>query len=174
MLVTHWIFFGVILVVAVQRLWELRLSKRHEQALQQQGGRVHETTRYTWIQLIHGFWFISMVAEVVLLHRPFYLWLALPALLVFGGGQVLRYLAITALGKYWTVKIVSLPDAPIVQTGIYRYLRHPNYLGVVLEIASLPLLHTAYLTAIIFSVTNTALITSRIRREEEVLDRRRP
>jgi methyltransferase len=90
-------------------------------------------------------------------------------LLIFVIGQSLRYAAIRTLGRRWTVRIVTLPDAPLVRSGIYRYLRHPNYLGVALEIAAVPLLHTAYLTAILFTLANACLLAVRIRAEERAL-----
>jgi methyltransferase len=84
-------------------------------------------------------------------------------------GQSLRYAAILSLQWRWTVKIMTLPGLPLVRRGIYRYLRHPNYLGVVLEILAVPLLHTAYLTAILFSLANGLLLSVRIKTEDQAL-----
>jgi methyltransferase len=110
-----------------------------------------------------------MIVEVVGLARPFVPVLAAGALLILVIGQSLRYAAIRTLGWRWTVRIMTLPDAPLIRSGIYRYLRHPNYLGVALEIAAVPLLHTAYLTAVLFTLANACLLAVRIRAEERAL-----
>ena len=88
---------------------------------------------------------------------------------MFLAGQALRMAAMRALGERWTVKVMTVPGAPPVQRGIFRWLRHPNYLGVILEIAALPLIHGAYLTTIVFSLCNAVLLTRRIRAEEDAL-----
>jgi methyltransferase len=121
------------------------------------------------MQLLHTLWLMSIVLEVTLLRPPFQLWLSAPAALCFGIGQCLRYAAIHALGGRWTVRVLTLPGAPPVARGIYRYLRHPNYLGVVLEIAALPLMHSAWRSAVVFSLANAALLVVRIRAEEHAL-----
>ncbi|MGL4880646.1 MAG: isoprenylcysteine carboxylmethyltransferase family protein, partial [Waterburya sp.] len=84
-------------------------------------------------------------------------------------GQVLRYLSMQALSWRWTLPIMTVPNLPVVEFGIYRYLRHPNWLGVILEIAFLPLIHSAYLTAIAFSLGNAMLMIKRIQTEEQAL-----
>jgi methyltransferase len=95
--------------------------------------------------------------------------LAITATVVFVAGQVLRYSAILALGSRWSVKVMTVPNEPPVTTGIYRWLRHPNYLGVVLEIASLPLLHSGFLTAVVFSAWNGYVLGRRVHAEEKAL-----
>jgi methyltransferase len=94
---------------------------------------------------------------------------AVVAGIAFGAGQALRLIAIRTLGERWTVKVITLPGEPAVAHGIFRYLRHPNYLGVIIEIAALPMLHGAYLTALTFSVLNLLLLRARIRAEERAL-----
>ena len=85
-------------------------------------------------------------------------------------GQGLRYAAIHTLGERWTVRVMTLPGAAPVTHGIYHFIRHPNYLGVMLEIAAVPLIHSAYLTAITFSIANGLLLAWRIRTEEAALN----
>ena len=111
-----------------------------------------------------------MLAEVYLLDRPFIPWLTLAAIIFVLIGQSLRYAAILTLGPRWTVRVMTLPTEPPITRGIYRYVRHPNYLGVILEIAAVPLLHTAYLTALLFTLANAALLVVRIRTEERALE----
>jgi methyltransferase len=98
--------------------------------------------------------------------------LAVAAFTVFAAGQVLRLTAIRTLGWRWSTRIMTVPGpagAP-VRHGIYRYVRHPNYLGVELEILGAPLLHSAYLTSAVFGVANALLLRDRIRREEQALE----
>jgi methyltransferase len=162
-------FVCLLVCVVIQRLIEVRVSKRNEAALLQEGASEHAPEQMPWMVALHAGWLIFTALEVLLLHRPFRLWLAVLALLVFSAGQVLRLLAIHALDDRWTVKVITLPGAPAISDGIFRYLRHPNYLGVVLEIAALPLVHGAWLSALVFSIANGFLLRARIRAEERAL-----
>ncbi|HEX5656470.1 MAG TPA: isoprenylcysteine carboxylmethyltransferase family protein [Polyangiales bacterium] len=159
----------LLVCVVIQRLIEVRVSKRNEAALLQQGASEHAPGQMPWMIALHAGWLVSSLLEVWLFERPFRVWLAVLALLVFSAGQVLRLLAIQALDDRWTVKVITLPGAPAISDGIFRYLRHPNYLGVVLEIAALPLVHGAWLTALLFSIANGLLLRARIRAEEQAL-----
>ncbi|HEY6880094.1 MAG TPA: isoprenylcysteine carboxylmethyltransferase family protein [Polyangiales bacterium] len=164
-----WAYVCLLACVVVQRLLEVRVSKRHEALLRARGASEHAPAQMPWMVALHASWLSCCLLEVWLLHRPFRLWLGLLALLVFSLGQLLRLLAIEALGGRWTVKIITLPGAPAISHGIFRYLRHPNYLGVILEIAALPLIHGAWLTALVFSIANGALLYARIGAEERAL-----
>ena len=166
---TRWIFLLLVILLGVQRLAELRLSARNERRILELGGREHTPGQFTVMRWMHIAWFLAMIAEVFGLQRPFHPTLALVASLAFLAGQALRYTAIHTLGERWTVRVMTLPGAKPVSQGIYRFIRHPNYLGVVLEIAAVPLLHNAYLTAIFFSIANALLLAWRIRKEESAL-----
>jgi methyltransferase len=85
-------------------------------------------------------------------------------------GQALRLTAIRTLGWRWSTRVMTVPGVLPVQHGIYRYIRHPNYLGVELEILAVPLLSSAYLTSAVFGVANALLLRDRIRREEQALE----
>jgi methyltransferase len=169
-MVTQALFVVVVLILAVQRLLELRLSGRNEARILAAGGREHAPGQFTLMKVLHSIWFVAMVAEVILLDRPFIPLLSALALSIFLLGQVLRYAAIRTLDWRWTVRIMTLPDAPPIEVGVYRYIRHPNYLGVILEIAAAPLLHTACLTSIVFTLANAGLLIARIRAEERALN----
>lgn len=166
---TQLLFLALVLTLAAQRLWELRLSTRHEAALRAQGAREAGAGHFTAMRLLHTLWFVAMVAEVFLLERPFVPWLAVVGVAGLIAGQALRYAAIRTLGERWTVRVLVLPGATPVSGGIYRWIRHPNYLGVILEIAAVPLIHTAWLTSLAFSVLNALLLRVRIRTEETAL-----
>jgi methyltransferase len=167
--VTELLFLGLVVAVAVQRLWELRLSARNEAALRARGGVEAGAGHMNAMRLLHTAWLVAMPVEVFLLDRPFVPWLAAIAAVGLVAGQTLRYAAIRTLGPRWTAKVMILPDAPAVSSGLYRRIRHPNYVGVILEIAFVPLLHTAWLTAVAFTVLNALLLRVRIRTEEQAL-----
>ncbi len=164
-----WIFTALVLLLALQRIYELRLSTRNEALIRSRGGREHAAWQVQAMKVLHTGWFIAMLVEVHALHRPFIPSLSLLALLTLIAGQSLRYAAIRSLGWRWTVSVMTLPGVPLVQKGIYRYMRHPNYLGVILEILAVPLLHSAYVTAVIFSLANLFLLGARIRAEQQAL-----
>jgi methyltransferase len=167
---TRGVFVISVLVLALQRLLELRLSRHNEANILAHGGHEYGADHFGWMKALHTTWFVAMLTEVFLLDRPFIPWLAAIAFILLIMGQSLRYAAILTLGSRWTVRIMTLPTQPPITRGIYHYVRHPNYLGVILEIAAVPLLHTAYLTALVFTLANAILLAVRIRTEEHALD----
>lgn len=167
---TQFVFLAFVLLLAVQRIFELRLSQRNEAKLLSRGGKEHAPGHFRFMKLTHTLWFVSMVVEVVLFpHASFVPAVAVPACALFLFGQYLRYAAIRTLGERWSVKILTVPGEASVAAGIYRYIRHPNYLGVILEIFAVPLLHGAWITAILFSLLNAIVLWIRIRAEEQAL-----
>jgi methyltransferase len=163
------IFTGIAIAVMVQRLFELRISKRNAAQLIAQGGQVHHDNSIKLVKGLQLGWFAAMLTEVWLLDRPFIPVLAAIALCATVIGQYLRYLSMQALRLRWTLPIITLPGVPAVDTGIYHYLRHPNWLGVILEILAVPLIHSAYLSAIFFSIANAFLLSQRVQSEESAL-----
>ena len=166
---TQWIFLIIVGLLIIQRLAEMIYSGRNEKAIQARGGYEASGEHFIYMKALHSLWFLAMLAEVYFLSRVFYPPLFIGALAALCLGQILRYAAIRTLGERWTVKIMILPDAPAVVGGIFRYIRHPNYLGVIIEIAAVPLLHTAWLTTLVFSLLNGLLLIVRIRAEEKAL-----
>ena len=169
-MVTRLLFLGFAAALGLQRLFELRLSRRNEQWMRLRGGREHVPGTYPGIVALHTAWFAAMLLEVFLGRRRFHPRLAILALGLFAAGQSLRLTAIRTLGPRWSTRVMTVPGAAPVQHGIYRYLRHPNYLGVELEILAAPLVHSAYLTAAAFGAANLLLLRDRIRREEQALE----
>lgn len=168
-MVTRALLLALLALLGLQRLLELRLSRRNEELLRREGAVEHVPHQYVWMRLMHLAWFLCIPLEVYLLQRPFQLPVALLALLGLAAGQVLRLTAIRTLGWRWSVRVFTLPRTPRVQRGIYRWVSHPNYLGVALELASVPMLHGAWLTALVFSLLNAVLLGYRIRAEERYL-----
>lgn len=169
MVTTQWIFLSLVALLALQRISELRLSRRNEDSLRALGAQEHGADHFPIMKLLHTTWFLAMLGEVFWLDRPWIPAISLAGLALVVLGQSLRYAAIHTLGPLWTVRILTLPGTGPVEHGIYRFIRHPNYLGVILEIFAVPLLHTAYLTTILFTVLNAILLRVRIRAEERAL-----
>ena len=168
-MVSRLLFSGLVVGVAGQRLWEVAKSRRHERALRERGAREHAPEQMAVMKALHGAWLVSTLAEPWIAKRPFRPALAMVAGAAFVGGQALRISAMRALGDRWTVKIITVPGEPPVAQGVFRHIRHPNYAGVVLEMAALPMMHGAWGTALTFSIANALLLRARIREEERAL-----
>lgn len=168
-MLTEVLFACLVLAVAAQRLAELRVSKRHAELLQRAGAQEHARSQTPVVAALHTLWLVSMLVEVLVLRPAPRLGLSLAAGVVLAAGEGLRYAARRALGVRWCVRIFTLPGAEPVTSGVFRYLRHPNYLGVVLEILALPLVHSAFFTAFAFSAANAVWLAFRIRAEERAL-----
>jgi len=168
---TRTLFTGLVVLVAVQRLVELRVARRNERSKRAAGGVEVGAGHYPVMVGLHTLFLVSCVAEVWLLDRPFLPWLAAAMVAVLGLASALRWWVIRSLGGAWTTRVIVVPGRPLVAGGPYRFLPHPNYLAVALEVAALPLVHTAYLTAVVFSIANGALLAVRIRTEDAALAR---
>jgi methyltransferase len=163
------IAYAVLALVALQRLSELPLSARNTKALLAQGAIETGAGHYLLIISLHVLWLVSIL--VFLPHPTPVYW---PFLVGFALLQLLRFWVVRSLGVFWTTRIISLPGAPLVTSGPYRYLRHPNYLVVAGEILLLPLAFGEWAVAIIFSIANAAMLAWRIRAEDGALSARRP
>lgn len=166
---TRLLFTAIVIAVIIQRLLELRISQRHLTTLLAQGGQVQSDNLLPWVKRLQVSWWLAMLAEVWWIGRPWLPGLAALAILLVVAGQLLRYASMQALGNRWTLPIVTVPNQPAIATGIYRYFRHPNWLGVSLEIVGLPLVHSAYGTALGFAIANAFLLRQRIQTEELAL-----
>jgi methyltransferase len=167
-------FTLLVALIGIQRLAELAHSRRNEAWLRASGGVEHAPCQARILAWLHGAWLVSMLAEVWLSQPSFRLRLALLASLVFGVGQLLRLTAIRTLGSRWTVSVITLPGTPRVTKGPYSWMRHPNYIGVAFEIAALPLVHGAVVTAVVFSVLNAIALVLRIDVESRALEEAEP
>lgn len=143
-------------LVVLQRLLELRLAQANLRWALSQGAREYGREHYPLFFLLHIGWMLGWLLEGLLrnqLSSIWWLWLA-----VFLLAQALRYWAIQSLGRYWNTRILIVPGTARVVGGPYRYLRHPNYLAVALELLSLPLVFNAWITALVASLLNAALL----------------
>jgi methyltransferase len=154
--------------VALQRLIELAHARRNTIRMRRLGAVEADVAGYPLYVLLHAAWLTSLAVFV-----PAATPAEWPLIGVFAVLQLGRIWVIVSLGPYWTTRIITLPDAPLVRTGPYRYLRHPNYLLVIAEIAVLPLAFGALALAAVFSALNLMLIVRRVRIENRVLAPRR-
>ena len=169
MVTRHALFFGFMGLLALERVLELWLSRRNAQRAFARGGVESGQGHYRVMVVFHTLFLAACVAEVLWLRRPFPGALGWAALGGAVAAQGLRYWAISTLGERWNSRIIVVPGAAPVTAGPYRYLRHPNYVAVVLELACVPLIHGAWLTAILFTLGNVVLLRVRIRAEEAAL-----
>lgn len=158
---------GVALLVAAQRLGELVYARRNETRLRARGAVESGASHYPLFILLHGAWLLAVFLLIPADRAPSW-----PLLAVFVLLQAARVWVVATLGPYWTTRVLSLPGAPLVRRGPYRWVRHPNYLIVTAEIAVLPLAFNAWAIAIVFSLANALLLYHRIGVEERALAER--
>jgi len=164
------LFVALVGLVAVERLVELALSRRNAARAFARGGvEVEPRVFYALMVVAHTIFLVAGPLEVYLVPRPFRPALAAAMTLLVAGAMVLRYWAVVTLGDRWNTRVIVVPGEPAVAAGPYRYLRHPNYLAVVVEAFALPLVHGAWVTAVAASCGNALLLAARIRREERAL-----
>jgi methyltransferase len=163
-------FVVLVLLVVAARLVELMVATRHLRWALHRGGVEHGSGHYPAMVLLHVALLVGCPVEALAFDRPFVPALGWTALVCVVLAHALRWWCITSLGKRWTTRVVVLPGAPAVVRGPYRWLRHPNYVAVALEGLALPLVHTAWVTALTFTVLNGVLLLGfRIPTEERAL-----
>ena len=158
-----------VLAVGAERLVEMAVSQRNLAWAYARGGLEHGRGHYPAMVALHVALLIGCVAEVWAFDRPFLPVLGWTMVAVVLATQALRWWCISTLGRRWNTRIVVIPGLPLVDRGPYRWLRHPNYVAVVVEGIALPMVHTAWITAITFTVLNAVLLRVRIRAEEDAL-----
>ncbi|WP_036970870.1 isoprenylcysteine carboxyl methyltransferase family protein [Promicromonospora kroppenstedtii] len=169
--------FYVALVAAtgVERLAELVVSARNARWSSQRGGIESGRGHFPAMVALHTGLLVACVAEAVLAGRPFLPWLGWPMLVLVLASQALRWWCVATLGHRWNTRVIVVPGLPLVSGGPYRWLRHPNYVAVVIEGIALPLVHTCWVTALTFTVLNAVLLARfRIPAEEQALRRAVP
>jgi methyltransferase len=163
-------FTVLILATGVERLAEVALSKRHAAWAFERGGKEFGKRHYPFMVVLHTGMLLACLAEVFLADRPFIPGLGWPMLAVALACQGLRYWCIGTLGRQWNARVIVVPGLGRVTRGPYRFLTHPNYVVVIAEGIALPLVHTAWVTALVFTVLNAILLFGfRIPTEERAL-----
>ena len=149
--------------VTLQRLLELAWSARNERRLRARGAFEAGAEHYPFMVALHALWLAGL--WILAWPRPANWWLVA----AYAALQIVRAWVLAALGERWTTRIIVLPGAPLVRTGPYRFLRHPNYAVVAIEIALMPLAFGLPIYAAIFSLANAAMLAWRIRAEDRAL-----
>jgi methyltransferase len=160
---------GYLLALAAERGLELVLSERNARAALAGGGVEAGRGHYLAMVAVHAAFLAACAVEPVLWPRPWPLAASLGALAAALLAMALRWWAVATLGPRWSTRVVVLPGAPPVTGGPYRWLRHPNYLAVTVELLAVPLMAGALWTAAGFALANAALLAVRIRAEEQAL-----
>lgn len=155
-------------LVAAQRIFELFLARRNERRARARGAVERGEGHYLFIVSLHVLWLVSTLVEGFLRGPEIPVFWPVP-LGLFLLVQPLRYWALFSLGESWNTKILVVPGASPVRKGPYRYLNHPNYVVVVTEILTFPLIFGAWITALVFTVLNAAVLFVRIREENRAL-----
>jgi methyltransferase len=159
---------AVLAYVVIQRLAELVYAQANTRRLLAEGGQEYGRSHYPLFILLHGGWLLAIALHARPAESPDMLLLA-----GFLASQIFRFWTLASIGRWWTTRIISSPDFPRVKKGPYRFIPHPNYTVVVVEIALLPLLLGAPIVAMIFSLANGLLLAFRIRMEAAVLEHRK-
>jgi methyltransferase len=162
-------YFALLILVGLERLLELRISKKNQRALNRQGVEKVSEPNFLAMVVMHTAVLFSAAAEVYFLRRPL-----IPALAVAAGGIFLfatglRWWVIRTMAGHWNVQVMASVKIGVVSSGPYEFIRHPNYVAVILELASLPLIHTAWITAIWATAANAWVLSSRLGAEDAML-----
>jgi methyltransferase len=153
----------ILSLVTVQRLVELFIAQAHTRSLLARGAHEVGAGHYPLIVAVHVAWLATL--WLLAPGRPI-IWPLIGLFLVL---QCMRLWVLATLGERWTTRIIVLPGAPLVTNGPYRWLRHPNYVVVVGEIAALPLAFGLVWVALVFSLLNAAVLVIRVRAESGAL-----
>jgi methyltransferase len=162
-------YLALLLLVALLRIVELQISRRHQREMVAHGAAKVNDPRFRWMVLLHTGVLVGAAVEVVFLHRPFIPVLAAVCLVIFLAANVVRWWVIRTLGEHWNVQIMNSTGLGVITTGPFRYVRHPNYAAVFVEMLVLPLIHTAWITAIAGSLAHIVVLSQRLSTEERVL-----
>lgn len=163
------LYLAFLALLYAERGLELLISRRHARLAFAAGGMETGQGQYRVMVAIHAVFPLACAGEVLALHRTFPGALGFAALASALAAQALRWWAAATLGRRWSTRIIVVPGARPVTSGPYRYLRHPNYLAVMLEAATVPLIHAAWLSAIVFVAANAALLSVRVPAEERAM-----
>jgi methyltransferase len=167
---TGYVLFTILVVlVALERLVELAVSKRNLRWSKEHGGVEYGHSHYPYMVALHVFLLVGCLVEVWVWQKPLIPALSIVMLVLVVASQALRWWCIATLGKRWNTLVVIVPGMPRVTGGPYRWMRHPNYVAVVIEGIALPMVGFAWVTAVIFTLLNIPLLMVRLRVENAAL-----
>lgn len=164
------LFSLLVAAVGLERVAELVVSRRNAAWSMAQGGVESGRRHYRVMVVLHTGLLVGALVEVWIRNPPLQPLLAASMFVLVLASQGLRWWCIGTLGPRWNTRVIVVPGLPLVRSGPYRWLRHPNYVAVVVEGLALPLVHSAWITAAVFTVLNAVLLAVRIRVEDTALD----
>lgn len=164
-------YSALVALVALQRLVELRVGRRNLRRALARGAVEAGREHYPWMVALHASFLAACLLETWALSRPWNPTLGAVMLAVLAVATAVRYWVIVSLRGRWTTRVVYVPGDPLVATGPFRWMRHPNYAVVAAEVLALPLVHGAWLTAVAFSAANALLLRRRVAVEDQLLRR---
>jgi methyltransferase len=162
-------FTILVALVALERLAELVVSKRNAAWSFERGGREAGRGHYLFMVMLHSGFLVAMLVEAWVRRPDVAPLLAWTMLALVAATQALRWWCIATLGPRWNTRVIVVPGLAPVTSGPYRFLPHPNYIAVAVEGMALPLVHEAWVTAVVFTLLNAALLSVRIRVENAAL-----
>ncbi|PGS48955.1 isoprenylcysteine carboxyl methyltransferase family protein [Bacillus sp. AFS041924] len=158
----------IFLFIVLQRVIELGIAKKNEKKLKMLGALEFGQEHYKYFIILHSMFFLSILIEsyfIQYVEIGFFTFLFILFIIL----QLARVWVISTLGDRWNTKIIILPNEKLVKRGLYKYIKHPNYIIVTIELLVIPIMFHAYITAVIFSVCNLVLLKVRIREENKAL-----
>jgi methyltransferase len=162
-------YLVILVLIGGERIFELLLSRRNARRAFARGAVEVKQRHYPFMVAFHSLFLVSCAAESLLWQHNFPPIVAWGALAFAVLAQALRYAAVWTLGDRWNTKVIVEPGEQPVATGLYRWIRHPNYVAIALEIVAIPMIRGAWITALAFSVANLPLLAVRISVEERAL-----
>jgi methyltransferase len=162
-------YLALLGLVGIGRLVELGISRRNQRQLEKRGVRKVAEPHFRWMVLLHGGVLIAAAVEVVVLHRPLIPALAIPMAVLFVLANLLRWWVIRTLAGHWNVQVMASSNVGVVTSGPYKWVRHPNYVAVMIELFALPMIHAAWITALVGTIANLEVLRRRLAVEDGVL-----
>ena len=162
-------YISLLVLVGIERLGELAISRHNQSQLEKQGSHKIPEPHFRYMVLLHAGVLVAAGVEVLFLHRPLIPALAIPMAVLFVLSNVLRWWVIRTLAGHWNVEVMDSSRVGVVSSGPYRWVRHPNYVGVVAEVFSLPMIHMAWITAIAGTLGYLEILHRRLAVEDGVL-----
>lgn len=164
----HWMWVLIFFIIG-QRLVELVIAKNNEKWMKARGGIEAGSEHYKWFVYLHILFFISIMLEIF--SKPDHVTIGFNYVYftLFFAAQLTRIWCIYSLGRFWNTKIIILPRVALIKKGPYKYVKHPNYIIVAVELFIIPMLFGAYITAVVFPILHILLLRIRIPAEEKAL-----
>ena len=161
--------FMFIFLIALERIYELLLSKRNAAKVFALGGVEHGKSHFPYMVVLHLTFFMAIPIELFWFDQVFRIELAVLMGVISALSMGLRYWAISSLGIFWNTRVIVLPGHKAIVKGPFQWVRHPNYVAVIVEMAAIPLFYGAWRTAILYSILNLWMLKIRISVEENAL-----